>query len=79
MKMNLLLSILLLGMGSVASAVSVIGTRLDDPKAVYLMSPNSPHMPTGRLTDSDVIHKPSIKQKATLAKESSSYDRAVIS
>jgi len=54
-KMNLLLVTLLLGASSVASAASVMTTRLDDPKAVYLTAPEFDVHGDGKADDSAAI------------------------
>ena len=55
MKKNLLFIALLLGVSSSASAVSVISTRLDDPKAVYLAAPEFGVHGDGRMDDTGAL------------------------
>jgi len=55
MKKNLLLATLLLGVSSAAFAASVMATRLDDPKAVYLTAPEFGAHGDGKNDDSAAI------------------------
>jgi len=55
MKKTLLLAMLLLGVSSAAWAASVMTTRLDDPKAVYLARPEFDVRGDGKTDDSAAI------------------------